>query len=264
MMRTAIIGGSGVYDLNILVDPKERVIDTEYGAAKVKIGLYEDMEIVFLSRHGEGHTLPPHKINYRANIAALKNLGVERIIGTTAVGSINADFKPGDFVLLDQFIDFTKNRIHTFYDGAAVHVDMTNPYCPEIRKSVIDAAKALKIDLHEKGMYVCTEGPRFETGAEIQMFALLGGDVVGMTNIPECVLAREVEICYSAIALVTNQAAGISGGELSHSQMIDEMKSKQEGVKALIMNAATLIPGGRKCLCKDALRGAHIGELLTK
>lgn len=264
MMRTAIIGGSGVYDLDILTDPKEEVIDTRYGAAKVKIGLYGDMEIVFLSRHGKGHALPPHKINYRANIAALKNLGVERIIGTTAVGSINADFKPGDFVLLDQFIDFTKNRIHTFYDDAAVHVDMTNPYCPEIRESVINAAKTLKIDLHEKGTYVCVEGPRFETSAEIRMFALLGGDVVGMTNIPECVLAREVEICYNTIALVTNQAAGISSGKLSHSQMIDEMKSKQEELKALIMKSATLVPEGRKCLCKDVLKGADIGELLTK
>ncbi len=261
-MRVAIIGGSGIYDLDILTDPKEKVIETEYGAAKVKMGSYEDREVVFLARHEKGHALPPHKINYRANIAALKKLGVERIIGTTSVGGVSAKLRPGDFVLLDQFIDFTKNRTYTFYDDA-VHVDMTHPYCPEIGKTVMNAAEMLKVKVHEKGTYVCTEGPRLETDAEIKMFASLGGDVVGMTNVPECILAREAEICYGAIALVANPAAGFTD-KISYQQIVEMTKSKGDELKSLLMKSVSLIPEERKCLCKDALKGARIGELLTK
>ncbi len=262
MKRIAIIGGSGIYDLDILNNPQERSIETEYGTAKVKMGLYEGQEVVFLARHGKGHALPPHKINYRANIAALKKLGVERIIGTTSVGGISAKLRPGDFVLLDQFIDFTKNRTYTFYDDA-VHVDMTRPYCPEIRKTVMMAAEMLKVKVHEKGTYVCTEGPRLETSAEIKMFASLGGDVIGMTNVPECILAREAEICYGAIALVANPAAGFTD-KISYQDIVEMTKSGGETLKSLLTKSISLMPEERRCACKDALKGAHFGELFTK
>lgn len=261
-MRIAIIGGSGIYDLDILDSPQERVIETEYGTARVKMGSYEGREVVFLARHEKGHTLPPHKINYRANIAALKKLGVERIIGTTSVGGISAKLRPGDFVLLDQFIDFTKSRTYTFYEDA-VHVDMTRPYCPEIRKAVMKAAEMLKAKVHENGTYVCTEGPRLETDAEIKMFASLGGDVVGMTNVPECILAREAEICYGAIALVANPAAGFTD-KISYQDIVEMTKSGGETLKCLLIKSIPLIPEERKCSCKDALKGAHFGELFTK
>jgi len=261
-MRVAIIGGSGIYDFDILDNPRERAIETEYGTAKVKIGSYEGREVVFLARHGKGHALPPHKINYRANVAALKKMDVERVIGTTSVGGISAKLRPGDFVLLDQFIDFTKNGTHTFYDDA-VHVDMTYPYCPEIRKTIMDAAEMLDMRIHDGGTYVCTEGPRLETDAEIKMFASLGGDVVGMTNVPESVLAREAEICYGAIALVANPAAGFTD-KISYQEIVEMTKSKGEELKGLLMKSIPLIPEERTCLCKDALKGAHIGELLTK
>jgi 5'-methylthioadenosine phosphorylase len=257
-MRTAIIGGSGIYDLDILDNPQEKIIETEYGVAKVKIGSYEGREVVFLPRHGKEHTFPPHKINYRANMMALKDIGVERVIGTTTVGGITADFKTGDFVLLDQFIDFTKTRASTFHDNSVAHIDVTNPYCPEIRESIIKAAKMLGIDLHEKATYVCTEGPRFETAAEIRMFSLLGGDVIGMTNIPECVLARELGICYAAIAVVANPAAGHTSKIMETHQIIALMKNKQETLIKLLMKTILLLPEERSCTCKDAPERASI------
>lgn len=261
-MRIAIIGGSGIYDLDMLGNPQDKVIETEYGTIKVKMGSYAGQEVVFLARHEKGHALPPHRINYRANIAALKKLGVERIIGTTSVGGISAKLRPGDFVLLNQFIDMTKNRTYTFYDDA-VHVDMTHPYCPEIRETIMKAAGMLKVKVHEKGTYVCTEGPRLETDAEIKMFASLGGDIVGMTNVPECILAREAEICYGGIALVANPAAGFTD-KVSYQDIVEMTKSKGDELKNLLMKSVSLIPEERKCSCKDALKGAHFGKLLTK
>ncbi|MDI6902159.1 MAG: S-methyl-5'-thioadenosine phosphorylase [Methanocellales archaeon] len=255
-MRIAIIGGSGVYDI-ALVEPREDVIKTEYGAAKVMIGLLEGKEIVFLARHGKGHTIPPHKINHRANIAALKAMDIKRIIGTTAVGSINPDMKAGDFVLLDQFLDFTKQPM-TFHDEEVAHIDVTNPYCPELRESIMKAARALKMSLHEKGTYVCVEGPRFETSAEIRMFALLGGDVVGMTAAKECILAREMGICYAAIAMVANPAAGISHEKPIIRQIISFVGDKQKELNKLLMKSVALLPEERSCACGEAPDRAYI------
>ena len=255
-MRIAIIGGSGVYDIALLKS-REDTIKTEYGAAKVMVGQCEGKEIIFLARHGKGHRIPPHRINHRANIAALKAMGVERIIGTTAVGGIDSDMKPGDFVLLDQFLDFTKQTL-TFHDEEVAHIEMTNPYCPELRKIILKASKALKMSLHKKGTYVCVEGPRFETSAEIQMFALLGGDVVGMTVAKECILAREAGICYAAIALVANQAAGISYEEPIISQIISFVGDKQERLNKLLSKTLSLLPEERGCACREAPSRASI------
>ncbi|HLN65597.1 MAG TPA: S-methyl-5'-thioadenosine phosphorylase [Symbiobacteriaceae bacterium] len=251
-VRLAIIGGTGVYDPRILENIREEVIATPYGEALVRIGTYGGEEVAFLARHGKGHTVPPHLINYRANIMALKQLGVERVIATTAVGSTNPDMKPGDFVLIDQFLDFTKNRAATFFEGGeigVVHTDFTEPYCPECRAILAAAAKALPITVHNGGCYVCSEGPRFETPAEIRMFQKLGGDLVGMTNVPESVLAREAGLCYATVSMVTNFGAGISPTALTHEEVLEVMAENGENLKKLIMNSLGAIPKTRNCQC---------------
>jgi 5'-methylthioadenosine phosphorylase len=251
-VRLAIIGGTGVYDPRILADIREEIITTPYGDALVRIGTYEGEPVAFLARHGTKHTVPPHLINYRANMWALKMLGAERVIATTAVGSLNKAMKPGDFVLIDQFLDFTKNRQATFFDGGemgVVHTDVTEPYCPEVRRVLAAAAKATGITAHEGGTYVCTEGPRFETPAEIRMFATLGGDLVGMTNVPEVVLAREAGLCYATVSMVTNFGAGISPTALTHEEVLEVMAANAENLKRLVMETLSAIPHERGCTC---------------
>lgn len=251
-VRLAIIGGTGVYDPRILENISEEIITTPYGPAKIRLGTYQGEQVAFLARHGVNHSVPPHLINYRANIAALKQLGVERVIATTAVGSCNRNMKPGDFVIIDQFLDFTKGRISTFFEGGeagVVHTDVTEPYCPECRKVLIEAAKQVGITAHPTGTYVCTEGPRFETAAEIRMFAQMGGDVVGMTNVPESVLAREAGLCYATVSMVTNFGAGISPTNLTHDEVLEVMAANSENLKRLVMATLTQIPLERGCTC---------------
>lgn len=256
MVKIAIIGGTGVYDPRILANIRQEETATPYGLVEYKVGEYAGKEVAFIPRHGSNHSITPHLINYRANIWAMKKIGVQDIIATTAVGSMNLDMKPGDFVLIDQFIDFTKNRHTTFYEGGergVVHVDVTNPYCPTLRDVLAKAAKQSEINIHNAGTYVCTEGPRFETPAEIKAYAKLGGDLVGMTNVPEVVLAREAEMCYVTVSMVTNYAAGISPLPLTHSEVLDTMRDNTEKFKKLIMAAiATIEPGG-ECPCRYAL-----------
>ncbi|HBT20021.1 MAG TPA: S-methyl-5'-thioadenosine phosphorylase [Peptococcaceae bacterium] len=239
-----IIGGTGLYNADMLENIKEYTINTVYGDAVVLVGCFAGKSIAFLPRHGKKHTVPPHLINYRANITALQEIGVKHIIATASVGSLNMNMKPGDFVIIDQFIDFTKFRPLTFYDGGengVVHTDMTEPYCPRLRKILIDLSADIDTDVHPKGVYVCTEGPRFETPAEIKMFQKLGGDVVGMTNVPEVVLAREKGICYAAVAVVTNYAAGISSAPLTHEEVVQAMNRNLNIVRDLIFKAAEKI-----------------------
>ncbi|WP_297500461.1 S-methyl-5'-thioadenosine phosphorylase [Thermococcus sp.] len=264
MPRIAIIGGSGVYDPKLLQNVREEFVSTPYGKVRVEIGEYNGEEIAFLARHGEKHAVPPHKINYRANVWALHELGVERILSTSAVGSLNLDMKPGEFVILDQLMDFTKTRHYTFYDGEesphnrkfVAHVDFTDPYCPELRKALISSAKELGFRYHPAGTYACMEGPRFETRAEIRALKILGADVVGMTQCPEAALARELEMCYASVAIVTNYAAGISREKLTHREVVELMAQKGEEIKLLLMKAIKYIPRERRCPCKDALKGA--------
>ncbi len=262
MAKIGLIGGTGVYDPNLLSGISEENVTTEYGAVKVKLGEYEGTTVAFLARHGEDHAVPPHKINYRANILAMKKLGVERIIATGAVGSLNLEMQPGEFILVDQFLDFTKNRIQTFFDDSergVVHVDMTEPYCIELRKIIANAAATLKLPVKTSGTYVCTEGPRFETPAEIKMYSSLGGDLVGMTSVPEVVLAREAEICYATIGMVTNYAAGISPTPLTHAEVVEAMNRNNENLKKLVMRTIEIIPQERKCECQNAI--AELGSL---
>ncbi|ACI18977.1 S-methyl-5'-thioadenosine phosphorylase [Dictyoglomus thermophilum] len=255
-MRIAIIGGTGVYDPKFLENPEEIKVSTPYGEVKLLKGIYQGEEVGFLARHGSGHTVPPHRINYKANMWALKSLGVERILSTTAVGSLKLNLAPGDLVILDQFIDFTKGRIHTFYDGdddKVVHIDFTTPYCPELRSILYETSKELGIKVHPFGTYICTEGPRFETPAEIKMYSFFG-DVVGMTKVPEVVLARELEMCYASVSIVTNYAAGISQAPLTYSEVLEVMAQNIEKVRKLFAMVIPRIPKERRCTCKDALK----------
>jgi len=264
MPRIAIIGGSGVYDPRILQNIREESVHTPYGSVAVKVGEYNGEEVAFMARHGAGHSVPPHKINYRANVWALHELGVERILSTSAVGSLNTAMKPGDFVILDQLMDFTKTRHYTFYDGEesphdrkfVAHVDFTEPYCPELRKALTTAARELGFTYHPAGTYACMEGPRFETRAEIRALKVLGADVVGMTQCPEAALARELGMCYASVAIVTNFAAGISREKLTHTEVVELMAKKGEEIKFLLIKSLKYIPHERNCQCKDALKGA--------
>lgn len=237
MRKIAIIGGTGVYSPETLQSFEKKIIETPYGQALCNIGKLFEKQVIFITRHGVGHKTAPHKINYRANIWALKSLGTEEIFATTAVGSLNPKMLPGHFVVCDQILDFTKSRINTFYDTSergVAHVDFTNPYCPRLRKKVISCLEKTHITFHKSGCYVCTEGPRFETSAEIKMFAKMGGDLAGMTSIPESLLAREAEMCYTNCSIVTNLAAGISEKPLSHIEVVEAMDQSIKNMEELI------------------------------
>lgn len=255
-MDIAIIGGTGVYDPAMLDDVQVREIKTPYGVVSLQVGRYRGQEIAFLARHGAGHSVPPHLVNYRGNIWALKKLGVSQIIATTAVGSLNEKMRPNELVVPDQFLDFTKGRPSTFFEGGdsgVIHTDFTNPYCHRLCKLLMTAAYGLNVPTHEGGVYVCTEGPRFETPAEIRMFRQLGGDLVGMTSIPEAVLAREAEMCYATLSIVTNYAAGISPNNLTHMEVVDAMADNIEKLRRVLFRAIELIEAQVDCECQHAL-----------
>lgn len=251
----AIIGGTGVYDPQIFNNVNERVVSTPYGEVQLIIGEVSGRQTAFLARHGKGHSVPPHLVNYRANIWALKQLGVNKIIATAAVGSLTEEFGPGSFVLADQFIDFTKTRPATFHTGetGVLHVDMTEPYCPELRQELLQQGKNLGIVVSNGGTYVCTEGPRFETPAEIRMYKLLGAHLVGMTSVPEVVLARECAMCYATVAMVTNYAAGISQAALTHQEVVENMAMMGNNLRLLIANTLQTLTKERTCSCQYAL-----------
>lgn len=210
-MKVAIIGGTGFYKMLSGKFSLQKV-KTRFGEAEVYAGEDTFEDYYFLPRHGKEHLIPPHKINYRANIAALKSLGVARILATFAVGSISKLVEPGKLAVVDQFLDFTTDREATFFDGGEdglVHVEVNQPYCHSLSQNVLDLAPGFLLDIEPTSTYVATNGPRFETPAEIQMYAKLGGDVVGMTGVPEAVLARELQIHYGAVAHSINWAAGL-------------------------------------------------------
>lgn len=216
-MRFGIIGGTAVYEIPG-IKTEEETIDTQYGAAKVFIGQGKNQDIVFLTRHGADHSIPPHKVNYRANIAALKKLGVEKAMATYCVGSLVTMIPPGGMVLLDQIIDTTTYRENTFFQGGDFglgHTDMTEPFCSTLRDKIYSLARARNFELLPDGTYVCTNGPRFETSAEVRMYAMLGGHVVGMTGGTEAALAREAGLHFSAVAFSINYGAGLKHSTLT-------------------------------------------------
>jgi 5'-methylthioadenosine phosphorylase len=252
-----IIGGTGIY--KILEKPEFFEVKTKYGVVSdVSKGKIGNKSVIFLPRHGIEHNVPPHKVNYLANIAVFHKLKVPRILATTAVGSLNSAFPPGDLVLIDQYLDFTKTRTYSFFDGTngVYHIDQTIPFCPELRNFILEQSKALKIKLSGKGLYACCEGPRFETPAEIKMLKGFNVDVVGMTLVPECILAREMGICYATVAMVTNWAAGISETPLTTKECIETMQKNSIKIKKLFKHVIEKLPLERKCECKNSLKDA--------
>ena len=254
-ISVAIIGGTGVYNNSLLENEREITVDTKFGSVKMNQGEYKGRTVLFMARHGGGHSVPPHLVNYRANIAALKILNVHAVISTAAVGSLRQNMPPGSCVVIDQFIDFTKNRTLTFYEGQegfVVHTDFSEPYCPEIRTVILEAGKDLDQKLVDGGCYVCCEGPRFETPAEIKMIGQWGGDLVGMTNIPEVVLAREAGLCYATIALPTNFAAGISDLPLTHKEVLEEMDKGKADLDRLLAVCIENVKQEHDCNCRNS------------
>ena len=239
-----LIAGTGFYNLPALKDGESKQIETPYGKAQIRSGEWNGARLIFLTRHGVGHSIPPHLINYRANIKAMKDLGVEQIIAINVVGGINPKLSPGDLCLIDDFIDFTSGRQHTFSDGSkpgVQHVDLTRPYDAKIQSALRQSAKESGILLHENGVYAGFNGPRFETPSEIRLAALAGATVVGMTGCPEVSLAREIGIAYASIALVVNPAAGLSEAEIT----MDEINKALDLGKS---KALTVIEGALKVL----------------
>ena len=260
-MRRAEVGLIGGTGLESLLERAERVnVGTPYGLpSALLLGEVDERGVAFIPRHGLHHTIPPHRINYRANIYALHRLGVRRVIATNAVGAINPNYRPGDLVVPHDFIDFTKLRRLTFYDGAPVtHIDLSQPYCPEIRSLLIDAAKKQQaVRVWDRSVLVCTEGPRFETPAEIEMFRRLGCDIVGMTGVPEAVLARELEMCYATLCFVSNMAAGMQRRLTAH-EVVETAEKCMPVIRRILREVVTRLPQERRCPCARALRDARL------
>ena len=257
----AIIGGTGVYDPGLFTDTKRIKVYTPFGAPSdlITIGNYCGTKVAFLPRHGSDHHVPPHKVPYRANLWALKQLGVQRIIAPCAVGSLREEIHPGHIVIIDQFVDFTRSRNYTFYDGGEVaHVAKAEPVCKELRNLAITAAKKLAIDFHAKGTSIIIQGPRFSTRAESEFFKnVLKADVIGMTLVPECILARELEICYLSLAAVTDYDAW-SDEPVDNSIVKETMKKNINIIREVLNELLPNIPHqrGDVCDCAYALQNA--------
>jgi len=256
--KLAVIGGTGVYDPEIIEEAREVKVHTPYGAPSdlITIGKYKGRDVAFIPRHGRGHQIPPHRINNRANIWALKELGVERVVASSAVGSLRDDYEPGDFVITDQFIDRTKGRPDTFYEGGRLcHISSADPVCPQLHDFFVGHARKLGLRVHPTGTYVCIQGPRFSTRAESSLFRQWGADLVGMTIYPECVLSREAKICYVSVAMVTDYDVWAEK-PVSTLEIIETMRENSANFKRLITEALPVIPEGRSCGCGEALKHA--------
>lgn len=296
LAEIGVFGGSGFYDF--LKNVKEIEINTPYGkpSDKIAIGEYEGRKIAFLPRHGKGHIYPPHKIPYRANLWAFKHLGVKRIIAPSASGSLNIKVKPGDFVICDQFVDRTKNRIDTFYEGngnygtsstvekRVAHISSANPYCENLRKIAVKSCEKIKIPYHKNGTVVVIEGPRFSTAAESRWFQSEMWEVINMTQYPENILARELEMCYVNISLITDYDAGLTSNKklnphtnfnitqgarsnakvsvgvkpVDLKEVVRVFNENNEKVKKLIFEMIKNIPVGLNCSCESAITNAFL------
>ena len=247
MTELAIIGGSGLTNLKNLRITRREVMRTPYGepSAPMVYGQLAGREAVFLPRHGPGHTIPPHDINYRANIWALKHSGITKVIAVNAVGGISGKYlMPGTLVIPDQIIDYTYSRAHTFFGSEhnkVTHVDFSYPYCDELRAVLITAAQNTKLAALERGAYAATQGPRFETAAEILRLERDGADIVGMTGMPEAGLARELELCYASIAVVVNPAAGKVEKKIDLKEIEKNLEAGMAKVRTLLEQAIPLI-----------------------
>jgi 5'-methylthioadenosine phosphorylase len=249
-IEIAVFGGVG---FNSYRDFKIQTVQTPYGEVTAYLSTIKGKRIAVIPRHAGKNHIPPHRINYRANVWAVYALGAERIISTNSVGSMRGH-PVGSFVVLDDFIDFTRNRPSTFYDDVTVHVDVSEPYCPEIRTALTSALEKQGISYTE-GIYACTEGPRFETRAEIRMMSQFA-DVVGMTGVPEVTLAKELSLCYASLAIVTNQACGMTTQKLTADEVTEVVGKAQDSIFEIISDTIENIQETRNCRCRFSREGA--------
>ncbi len=265
MSRIGIIGGSGLYEMEGIKDIKQVAVDTPFGAPtdKFTIGNLEGKEVVFLPRHGVGHRISPSEINYRANIYAMKKLGVERIVSVTACGSLKEEIRPLDFVVVDQFVDRTNYaREMTFFNqGIVAHISFAHPVCKELSKLLYDVGKRQGLSMHKDGTYINMEGPAFSTLAESNLYRSWGMDVIGMTNLPEAKLAREAEICYSTLAAVTDYDCWHPQYEtITIDMVIKNLQKNIQNARKILIEVIRGLSDKRTCACKDALRYAIITD----
>lgn len=258
-----IIGGSGFYSLLGSAEKHDVVTDCGRPSDQVSIGALSGRSVAFIPRHGAGHTLPPHRVPYKANIEALRSVGVKRVIATNAVGSLSKEYRIGDFVFFDQFVNMTQGRDDTFYhSGKVVHVSTADPYCSEMRSVAMEAAKGLGLRRHASGTVVAISGPRFSTRAESKFFSSQGFQLIGMTQYPEVVLARERELCYLGIGLVTDYDVGIEGAAdkpVSSDELSRIFADNMSLMKQLVSSIVKEMPKKRSCACGSALEGAVLG-----
>ncbi len=256
--RIGIIGGTGVYDPEMFELKGTVRPHTPYGAPsdEIQVGELKGVPVAFLPRHGRGHVIPPHMINYRANIYALKKLGVDRVISPCAVGSLQEEYMPGEIVIVDQFIDLTKSRKYTFFDGPeTVHIAAADPFCPEVSSLFVKEAKRAMIPFHDEGTYVCIEGPRFSTRAESRMYRAFA-DVIGMTLAPECALAREMEMCYTSLAMITDYDVW-ADRPVDTATILRTMSENMGKIRTLLSKTLPEIPAERmRCECGHVLEAA--------
>lgn len=257
-----IFGGSGFY--SFLENLKPYKIETPYGppSSQVMVGELYGKRIAFIPRHGEQHQYPPHMVNYRANLYAFKLLGVKRVIGPCAAGSLKPEIKPGDFVICDQYVNLTSGRKDTFYDGPiTTHISSADPYCPQLREIAIECCKKLGLSFHPSGTVVVIQGPRFSTRAESRWFRSLGWEVINMTQYPEVTLARELEMCYVNISLITDYDTGLEGDPnikpVTHEEVMKIFQENIDKLKSLIIEMVKSIPEERTCPCPNILKGAR-------
>ena len=260
-----IIGGSGLYSMSGLTDTREIRVKTPFGDPSdgIVLGTLEGKRLAFLARHGRGHRILPSEINYRANIYAMKLLGAERIISVSAVGSLKEDLRPGEFLVPDQFFDRTKNRASTFFGGGLVaHVPFAHPTCGVLSGVLADACTREAVKVHRRGTYICIEGPQFSTLAEAEVNRQLRFDVIGMTNLTEAKLAREAEICYATIAMITDYDCWHPDHEsVTSAQIIAALNQNAENAQKVLRAAVRAVPAERTCKCGSALKHSLVTDM---
>jgi 5'-methylthioadenosine phosphorylase len=263
-VRIGIIGGSGLYNMPGLERPREVRVKTPFGdpSDALVVGSLEGKRVAFLARHARGHRFLPTEINYRANVHAMKQLGVERIISVSAVGSLQEDLKPLDFLIPEQFYDRTRHRISTFFgDGVVAHVGFGSPVCAQLAAVLGAACESMKVRVHRRGTYVCMEGPQFSTLAESHVYRQLRFDVIGMTNLTEAKLAREAEICYSTVAMITDYDCWHpEHASVTLEEIISNLNKNAENAQNVIREAVRAMPAERACKCGRALAHAIITD----
>ena len=258
-VEIGIFGGTGIYDSGLLENPQEIEMDTPYGkpSDKITVGVFKGRKIAFLPRHGKKHSIPPHMINYKANIWAFKELGITRIIAPSAVGSLKEEVEPTHFALPTQFLDFTKSRDGSFSEmGRVIHISVADPFCPELQSSILDVVSKESFPIHKDCTYVCIQGPRFSTKAESKFYRTTGAEIIGMTLVPECQLAREAQMCYASISTVTDYDVWAEK-PVTAKEVLETLSKNVERTKKILTELIDKIPKNRSCSCAKALEEAE-------